>query len=98
MPAHDVIDLSYPAISSEAASFLGKSHKLFIEGQWQDAQSGARRKVFDPATGKVIAEVADGDQADVDKAVSAARKSFDSGAWRKLSGSEKARCSGGLAT
>ncbi|WPJ98257.1 aldehyde dehydrogenase family protein [Pseudomonas putida] len=91
MPAHDVIDLSYPAISSEAASFLGKSHKLFIEGQWQDAQSGARRKVFDPATGKVIAEVADGDQADVEKAVSAARKSFDSGAWRKLSGSEKSK-------
>ncbi|MEW4948210.1 aldehyde dehydrogenase family protein [Pseudomonas asiatica] len=91
MPAHDVIDLSYPAISGEATSFLGKFHRLFIDGQWQDAQSGERRKVFDPATGKVIAEVADGDQADVDKAVSAARRSFDSGAWRKLSGSEKSK-------
>lgn len=91
MPAQNLIELSHPSITAEAQQFLSKPHRLYIGGEWVESQSGERRKVFDPATGLVISEVADGSQADVEKAVIAARKSFDSGAWRKLSGSEKSK-------
>jgi phenylacetaldehyde dehydrogenase len=91
MPAQNLIDLSHPSISAEAQAFLSKPHRHYIGGEWIESQSGERRKVFDPATGLVISEVADGSQADVEKAVIAARKSFDSGAWRNLSGSEKSK-------
>ena len=53
----------------------------FIDGKWVDAQDGARFDVFDPATGEVIATAPDSTQADVDAAVSAARRTFDDGSW-----------------
>lgn len=55
-------------------------NKMLIDGQWCDAQSGKTFDVFDPATGKVIAQVPAGDAADVDRAVAAARLAFDG--WR----------------
>ena len=65
--------------------------RLLIDGQWVD---GA--KMFDtinPATGEVLAQIAEGSHADVDRAVVAARRAFEerSGAWRKLSSSERGR-------
>ena len=47
--------------------------------------------MFDPATDKVVAAVAEGDAADVDLAVSAARKAFDGGAWSKMTASDRGR-------
>lgn len=91
MPAQHLIDLSHPSITAEAKAFLNKSHRLYIGGEWVESQSGERRKVFDPATGSVISEVAEASQADVEKAVIAARKAFDFGAWRTLSGSERSK-------
>jgi acyl-CoA reductase-like NAD-dependent aldehyde dehydrogenase len=52
-----------------------------IDGKWVDAQDGARFDVFSPATGEVIATAPDSKQADVDSAVSAARRTFDEGLW-----------------
>jgi phenylacetaldehyde dehydrogenase len=63
--------------------FLGQPRKLLIGGKWQDAQSGKTFDVFDPATGKVIAKVAEGDKADIDLAVKAARAAFPK--WAALS-------------
>ena len=65
--------------------------RLLIDGQWID---GA--KTFDtvnPATGEVLTQVIEASAADVDRAVSAARRAFDdkSGPWRKMSASERGR-------
>ncbi len=57
--------------------------QLFIDGKWQDAASGKTFPTIDPATEEVIADVAEGDAADVDRAAKAARKAFDSGPWSR---------------
>jgi aldehyde dehydrogenase (NAD+) len=55
--------------------------QLLIDGAWVDAQSGKTMPVVDPRTEEVVLRVAEGDKADVDKAVKAARKAFDHGPW-----------------
>jgi len=58
----------------------GKAKKLLIGGQWVDAASGKTFDVYNPSTGQVIAQVAQGDAEDIDRAVRAARAAFD-GPW-----------------
>ncbi|GKY87091.1 aldehyde dehydrogenase family protein [Sinisalibacter aestuarii] len=77
------------AVSAETRAFLQAKHKLFIGGDSVDAAEGGRRDVIDPATGKVISNVADATGKDVDLAVSAARKAFDDGPWRKMKPNER---------
>ena len=48
-----------------------------IDGKWLDAASGKTFEVYNPATGEVIAHVAEGDKEDIDRAVKAARKAFE---------------------
>jgi aldehyde dehydrogenase (NAD+) len=64
---------------------------LLIDGQWVEAASGKRFPTFNPATGELIAEVAEADRADVDRAVVAARRAFESGPWSKMSAAERGR-------
>ena len=52
-----------------------KRYQLFIDGQWVDAESGKTFQTPNPATGEPLAEVAEADKADIDKAVAAARPS-----------------------
>ena len=54
------------------------SYKLFIDGEFVGAEGGASLDVFNPATGEKISKIADASKADVDKAVAAARKAFES--------------------
>jgi phenylacetaldehyde dehydrogenase len=76
----------------EVAQFLrGGPKKLFIGGRWVDAASGRTFDTIDPATGEVLARVAEAGPEDVDRAVAAARKSFDSGVWRGLPPAERAK-------
>lgn len=65
--------------------------QLFIGGQWREASDGARTDVIDPANGEVFTSVAAATTTDVDAAVAAARASFDSGVWSRLSGRERSR-------
>jgi len=58
---------------------------LFIGNAWGPAASGRRFDVINPATEEVLASVAEGDAADIDRAVSAARGCFESDGWRGLS-------------
>ncbi len=51
-------------------------HKNFVGGEWVDAIEGGTMEVLNPATGEVIAEVPSGTQADVDRAVEAAKKAL----------------------
>src|SRR5438477_230660 len=68
-----------------------KDQPLFIGGKWQDSVSGKTFPTTNPATGEVICQVAEGDKADVDLAVKAARKAFEEGPWRKMSAAERGR-------
>jgi len=61
----------------------------WIDGEPHEATSGRWREVFDPATTKVFAQVADGDAQDVELAVAAAQRAFP--AWSALPNSERAR-------
>ena len=65
--------------------------QLFIDGQWRPAQSGKTFATIDPATEEVIAQVAEGDAADVDAAVNAARRAFDEGPWPRMNARERGR-------
>ena len=74
-----------------AAQYLKGTKQLFIDGKFADAQSGKTFEVYNPATGDVLANVAEGDKADVDLAVKAARRAFDGGPWKKMSTSQRSR-------
>jgi aldehyde dehydrogenase (NAD+) len=65
--------------------------QLFIDGQWRPAASGKTFATIDPATEEVIAQVAEGDAADVDAAVKAARKAFDDGPWPRMNARDRGR-------
>ena len=64
-----------------ATNFLGRSSKMLIDGKMVSAASGKTFEVYNPATGAVIANVPEGDKADVDLAVAAARRAFADGVW-----------------
>lgn len=65
--------------------------QCFIDGRWQDAASGKTFGTIDPATEETIAEVAEGDVADVDRAAKAARKAFDSGPWSRMDARDRGK-------
>jgi len=65
-------------METEAAIAPGQ---LFIGGEWADAASGKTFDTINPSTGEVLTQVAEGDRADVDRAVAAARRTFDEGKW-----------------
>src|SRR5580658_6726087 len=80
-----------PQIHDRVHEFIGKPRKMFIDGKWVEAASGKTFPVYNPATGEVMAQVAEGDREDIDRAVKAARKAFDSGVWTDMSASERGR-------
>jgi acyl-CoA reductase-like NAD-dependent aldehyde dehydrogenase len=63
--------------------------RLFIGGEWVDAQDGATFPTYNPATGEVLAEVAEARADDVNAAVRAARAAFEDGAWRRLDAADR---------
>jgi succinate-semialdehyde dehydrogenase/glutarate-semialdehyde dehydrogenase len=63
--------------------------QLFINGQWQDAADGRSLAVFNPATGKEIGRVAQAGTADLDKALEAAQKGFET--WRDMPPADRAK-------
>src|ERR1700681_1667008 len=77
--------------SNPITQFLAAPKKLLINGRWVAAASGKTFEVRNPATGAVIARAAEGDTTDVEAAVTAARRAFESGAWPALTPSERAK-------
>jgi aldehyde dehydrogenase (NAD+) len=65
--------------------------KMLIDGQWVASASGKTFDTLDPATGDVLARVAEGDAEDVQRAVRAARRAFDSGPWGTSKPSDRVR-------
>jgi aldehyde dehydrogenase (NAD+) len=66
-------------------------HPLLIGGKWVDSVSGKVFPTVNPATGEVICHVAEGDKADIDLAVAAARKALESGPWSRMSAAERGK-------
>ncbi len=62
-----------------------------IDGRFTDSLDGTTFTALDPTTNRPLAEVADGKSADVDAAVTAARRAFDEGVWPRLSVTERAK-------
>src|SRR3984957_11226600 len=80
-----------PSIDSNVSSFVARKQKLLINGKWVEAASGKTFATYNPATGEVLARVAEGDREDINRAVKAARTAFESGRWSQLTASERGR-------
>jgi len=65
--------------------------KLLIDGKFRDSVSGKTFATINPATEEVIAQVAEGEAADIDLAVKAARKAFERGPWSKMDARDRGR-------
>ena len=80
-----------PPSARPAPAACVRQTQLFIDGRWVPARSGRTFATIDPATEETIADVAEGDAADVDAAVRAARKAFDEGPWPRMNARERGR-------
>src|ERR1700747_3111816 len=72
-------------LDDKVTTFVGKKQKMLINGKWVDSASGKTFPTYNPATGQVLANVAEGDREDIDRAVKAARAAFETGPWSKTS-------------
>jgi phenylacetaldehyde dehydrogenase len=80
-----------PQIHPQVAEFIEKPRTMLINGKWVHSISGKTFPTYNPATGEILAQVAEGDREDIEQAVKAARKAFDHGPWRRLTSSERGR-------
>ncbi len=78
-----------PAPESRSIVDIKASYGLFVDGEFVDG-SGSSFKTISPATEEVLAEVAEADASDVDRAVKAARRAHTK-VWSKMPGSERAK-------
>jgi len=83
--------LKFAQPEEKVSNFVSRTHKMLINGKWVEALSGKTFPTYNPATGEVLARVAEGDKADIDLAVKAARAAFETGPWSKLTASERGR-------
>ncbi|HEY7601816.1 MAG TPA: aldehyde dehydrogenase family protein, partial [Methylomirabilota bacterium] len=67
---------------------MAEHHRMFVGGEWIEAASGGTFTVSDPATGEVIADVADGGPAEVTRAIEAAHRAFPS--WAAMPPKDRA--------
>jgi aldehyde dehydrogenase (NAD+) len=72
-------------------SVILESKGIFIDNRWHAPHPDATIDVYAPAEGTVFARIAAGSPADIDNAVAAARKAFETGAWGRLTGVERGR-------
>ncbi len=79
-----------PLFSAAVAVTAGQEYGLFIDGEVVEPASGEIRDLHEPATGESLARVAMAGEADVDRAVEAARGALD-GSWGKTPATERAR-------
>jgi phenylacetaldehyde dehydrogenase len=78
-------------VHNRVQEFISKPRKMLIDGKWVEAASGKTFPVYNPATGEVMAQVAEGDREDINRAVKAARTAFDSGVWTDMPVSQRGR-------
>ncbi|HKS80191.1 MAG TPA: aldehyde dehydrogenase family protein [Candidatus Acidoferrales bacterium] len=76
-----------PAVSR----FIAARHRMLINGKWVEAASGKTFPTYDPSTGEVLSNIAEGAREDINRAVTAARAAFETGPWSRMSPSERGR-------
>ncbi len=89
--ANDTSETSATSATIESALLQQRPVKMLIGGQWVEAASGKTFATLNPATGRTLAQVAEGDAEDINRAVAAARKAFESGPWPKMTPSQRGR-------
>src|SRR6202051_3336530 len=78
-------------LDQNVTKFVSRTHKILINGKWVGAASGKTFPTFNPATGDVLSQVAEGDKEDINLAVKAARAAFETGPWSRITTSERGR-------
>jgi acyl-CoA reductase-like NAD-dependent aldehyde dehydrogenase len=78
-------------LSEPVRSFASGPHRLLIGAERAAAADGRTFETIDPATGRVIADVAHAGAQDVDRAVAAAREAFEDGRWSGVSAAARTR-------
>src|SRR5690348_1423884 len=79
-----------PAPESKSAATINKQYDLFINGEWQKPSSKKYFDTINPANEEKLSEVAEANEADVNKAVAAARHAYDK-VWKKKPAKERAK-------
>ena len=79
-----------PAPESTDHFSIAERHELFINGEFVEPESGRYFETVNPATEETISSVALASEADVDRAVKAARKAYN-GTWSKMSGADRGK-------
>jgi Aldehyde dehydrogenase family len=77
--------------SNAALDILRRPKQLLIGGRWVPSKSGKTFETINPANEEVLALAAEGDKADVDEAVKAARAAYEEGKWPKVGPHQRAR-------
>jgi len=75
------VTASPAAKDARAIEFLSSTRKMLINGEWVESASGKTFATYNPADGSELAQVAEGEAEDINRAVAAARKAFDEGPW-----------------
>jgi phenylacetaldehyde dehydrogenase len=86
------IAISPTQLDPKLSAFVESTpRKLLINGRWVDSASGKTFPTYNPATGEVLTQVAEGDREDIDEAVRSARAAFEAGPWSRLTASRRGR-------
>ena len=83
--------VSTTPMHNRVQEFVSRPRKMFVDGKWVEAASGKTFPTYNPATGEVLAQIAEGDREDIDRAVKAARRAFESGPWHEMTASQRGR-------
>ena len=83
--------VSSASVHKGVEEFIGKPRRMFINNQFVPSASGKTFPTYNPATGEIMAQVAEGDREDIDRAVKAARNAFENPAWADMSPSQRGR-------
>lgn len=79
------------ASNARPSDLIAHPDRFFIGGEWVAPSTDSRIEVITPSTEEVFLSVAEAQEADMDRAVTAAREAFDEGSWRRLSHAERGR-------
>src|SRR5580700_7256730 len=77
--------------SASVLDFLRRPKRLLIGGKWVTAKSGKTFETINPANEEVLALIPEGDKADVDEAVKAARRAYEHGKWSTINPHQRAK-------
>ncbi len=91
MNIHTTMSANLERVPASLRSWLSQPRPMLIDGKWVQARSGKVIDVLDPSNEMPLATVAEGDAADIDDAVRAARKALDHGPWGRMSPSARGR-------